>query len=77
MKLYRSPAAVCPHQLFGNDHQAAAHAGEAGGLGEGAELDGALLRPFDLVDGVGDGRVGDERLVGGVEEDDRVVAALA
>ena len=61
------------HDLFRYDHQAAADAGEAGGLGERAELDGALLGPFDLVDGVRNIGVGDERLVGGVEEDHRVV----
>ena len=62
-----------PHDLFRHDHQAAADAGETGSLGEGAELDGALLRPFDLVDGVRDLGVGDKGLVGGVEEDHRVV----
>ncbi len=61
------------HDVFRHDHQAAADTGEAGGLGEGAELDGALLGPFDFVDGVRDLRVGDERLVGGVKEDHAVV----
>jgi len=61
------------HDLFRHDHQAAAHAGKTGGLGKGAELDGALLGPFDLVDRVRDLRVGDEGLIGGVKEDHRVV----
>ena len=59
--------------LFRHHCEAAADAGEAGGLGEAAELDGALLGPVDLVDGVRDLRLGDEGLVGGVEEDHAVV----
>ena len=59
--------------FLGDDRVAAAHAGEACRLGEAAYLDGHLLRSAYLVDGVGDVRFGDIGLVGGVEDDERVV----
>ena len=49
--------AVVGLQFLGDDGVAAAHAGESSGLREAAELDGALLRALNLVDGVGDGVV--------------------
>ena len=58
------------HQLLADDGVAAAHAGKAGGLGEGAELNSALLRPGDFKDAVGQARLGDKGLVGGVKQDD-------
>src|SRR3712207_6991205 len=42
-------------------------AGEAGGLGEAAELDGHLPGPGDFVDGARQPGLGDEGLVGGVD----------
>ena len=62
-----------PLKLLGDDRIGAAGAGEAGGLGEGAELDGAGPGPRDLEDGVGDVRLGDEGLIGAVKEDEAVV----
>ena len=43
-----------PLQLHGDHGVGAAVAGEAGGLGEGAELDGAGSGTLDLKDAVGD-----------------------
>ena len=57
-------------QLLGDDGIGAAGAGEAGGLGEGAELDGAGAGPLDLKDGMRNGGIGDEGLVGAVVQDD-------
>ena len=65
---------VVGHERLGHDGVGAARAGEAGGLGETADLDGHLARAGDFVDGVGELRVADEGLVGGVEEDDGAVA---
>ena len=39
-------------------------------FGKAAEFDGAFTGARDFVNGFGDGRVGDKRFVGGVEEDD-------
>ena len=64
---------VVGHEGLGHDGVGAARAGEAGGLGEAAELDGTVAGPLDLVDGVGDLRVADVGLVGAVEEDDGLV----
>ena len=51
----------------------AARAGEACNLGEAAHLDGNLLRALDLKDAAGETRLGDEALVCGVKQDDRVI----
>ena len=60
-------------QIFRHDGVAAAGAGEASDLGEGADLDGALAGAIDLEDAAGQLAVGDEALVSGVVEDDSVV----
>ena len=57
------------HELFWNDHDAAAHAGEATVLGEAAELNGAIARAFDFIDRVRELRIANEGFVGGVVED--------
>ena len=62
-----------PLQLHGHHGVGAAVAGEAGGLGEGAELDGTGSGALDLIDGVGHILLGDEGLIGGVVEDDGAV----
>ena len=56
-----------------DDGVGAAGAGEAGGLGETAELDRDVAGALDLVDGVGDCGVADVGLVRAVEEDDSLV----
>lgn len=58
----------------GDGGVAAAGAGEAGGLGEAAKFDRALSRAFDLVDRVWDVRLRDVLAIGGIVEDERVVA---
>ena len=60
-------------QIFRHDGVAAAGAGEACDLGEGADLDGALAGTLDLEDAAGQLAVGDEALVSGIVEDDGVV----
>ena len=59
--------------VLGDDGVAAADAGETGGLGVGAELDGALAGTANLEDAVGDVWVLDVGLIGGVVEDEGVV----
>ena len=48
-----SPSAARPMRDLRDDGEGAAHAGEAGGLGEAAELDGDVARAGDFVDRVG------------------------
>ena len=60
-------------QLLRHDGVAAAGAGEACDLGEGADLDGALAGTLDLEDAAGQLAVGDEALVGSIVEEDGVV----
>ena len=56
-----------------NDDVGATHAGEAAVFRKAAELDGHVLGTFDFEDRARDLRVLDEGLVGGVEENDRIV----
>ena len=66
-------ADAAAHERAGDDRPAAAGAGEAGGFGEAAELDGAGLRARYLIDAAGQAGVGDVRAVGRVVEDDAAV----
>ena len=59
-------------EFLRDDGVAAAGAGEAGGLGHGAELDGTGAGAFHLEDAAGR-IVDDEVLVGGIIDDDGVV----
>ncbi len=67
------PGVVGRHERFGHHGEGAAGAGEPRGLGKTPELHRDLARPLDLVYGMRDLRVADEGLVGGVEEDQRLV----
>ena len=58
-------------KLLRHDGIAAAGAGKAGGLREGAEFDGAALGPLNLVNAPGKGGIVDEALVSGVEKQHR------
>lgn len=60
-------------KALGHDGVGAARAGEPAVFREAAELDGALARAGDFVNGMGNGRVRDVGLVGGIEEDDGLV----
>ena len=60
------------HEFLGNDRVAATDAGEARRLRVAAEFDCTFTRTFALVDRVGDAGRADERLVGGVEKDERL-----
>ena len=62
-----------PFQLHGHQGIAAAGAGKAGNLGEGADLDGAGAGTFHLKDAAGLARLGDKTLIGSVKQDDRAV----
>ena len=72
---HRLALVVAGRQLLGDDGAGQPGAGEAGGLREAAELDGHLARARDLVDAVHLTGLADEGLVGGVEQDDRLVLA--
>ncbi len=56
-----------------HDGVGATGAGESCGFGKAAELDGDIACALDFVNGVGDLRVADVGLVGGIEEDDSLV----
>lgn len=57
-------ALVIPtHQFFGDDGKSTAGAGKAGGFGEGAELNGAVPRPFNLKNAMGNILFGDKAFV--------------
>ena len=60
-------------QFVGDDRAGTADAGEAGILAEAAKLDSYLAGSVDLVDRMGDLWVGDVGLVGGIEQENRVV----
>ena len=62
-----------PLQLVGHHGVAAAGAGEARDLGEGADLDGAPARPLHFKDAAGQALLRDKALIGCVVEDDGVV----
>jgi len=57
----------------GHDGVAAAGAGEACDLGEGADLNGALAGTLHLKDAACQSGIGDEALVGGIVQDNGVV----
>ena len=71
--LYVAALAVLLDKLVGNDGVAAACSGEACGLGEGADLDCALLSALNEVNASRKVCFCDERFVSRVEDDDCVV----
>ena len=62
-------------QRFRHDRETAAHAGESARLGKAAELNGALARAFDFVDGMRNIRLRNIAFVGGIEEENGLVRA--
>ena len=60
-------------QLLGHHGVAAAGAGEACDLGEGADFNGTLPCTLDLEDAAGEVLVRDEALIGGIVQDDGIV----
>ena len=62
-------------QFLGHDGVAAAGAGKACDLGEGADLHGTLACTLDLKDAAGKLALRDEALVGGIVQDDGIVLA--
>jgi hypothetical protein len=58
------------YKLLGDHGQATAHSCEACGFREGAEFNGAGLGSFNLVNGMGNARLGDIGLIGGIKKDD-------
>ncbi len=62
------------HEGVGNHGVRATRARKAGGLGKRAAFDGNLVGSINLVDRAWNRRVGDIRLVGGVEQDQRAAA---
>ena len=61
-----------PDQSPGHHGPAQSGAGEASSFGQGGDLNGAALRAGQLIDAVGNCRVRNKGLIGGVEEDDGV-----
>ena len=60
--------------FLGHHGIAATHARKAGGFREAAYLDGYFFRPAYLVDGMGNIVIVDVSLVGGIEDDERIVS---
>ena len=71
---YGRARSVAGAQLFGNDGERAAGAGEARGLGKAAEFNRHVARAWDLENAVHQAGLADERLVGGVEQYDGAFA---
>ncbi len=73
--MQRHPGAglVARLALFWDHGEGAAGAGESRGLGEATEFQGHLAGAWNLEDAVGQARIAHERLVGRIEEDDRLV----
>ena len=65
---------VIGYKRLGHDGVGAAGAGKTRGLGETADLNRHLPRALNFVDGMRQVGIADERLVRGVEEDDRPMA---
>ena len=68
VQLYAPPLQLHRHHSVGT-----AVSGKAGRLGEGPELDGTGTRPLNFKDGMGHLLAGDERLIGGIKQNDRAV----
>ena len=69
---HRIQREAAAHELLRDDRIAKARPRKARRLGEGADLNGAGLCALDLKDAVRDLLILDERLVGGIKEDDRI-----
>jgi len=76
-----SIASTFPLSFHGRDRSSflgtteRAGSGKPSILGEGAELDRTLPCPVNLVDGVGNLRIGDEGFVSRIKENDRVMGS--